>query len=76
MIYYKRSKRSKRSKKSNRSNRRKRSVQIKKHKSGHKFGYIRGQSNNLYGVHMDDGMLLANNAFQWQNSPLDRALNA
>jgi hypothetical protein len=31
---------------------------------------------HLYNAHMQDGILLADNAFQWENNPLARALNA
>ena len=39
------------------------------------FGYTHDNNGQMYGVHYDDNILLANDAFGW-NSPLDRALNA
>lgn len=40
------------------------------------FGYSHDMGPKLYNVHMDDGILLADNAFQWMGNPLARALNA
>lgn len=40
------------------------------------FGYSHDQGPQLYNVHMDDGILLADNAFQWMGNPEARAENA
>jgi hypothetical protein len=33
-------------------------------------------SAKVYKARITDGILLANNAFQWENNPMERALNA
>jgi len=48
----------------------------KKSRRSRSFGYSHDMGPNLYNAHMDDGILLADNAFQWQGNPLARALNA
>jgi hypothetical protein len=45
----------------------------KKIRSRRKFGYSHDLGAKLYGVHYDDGMLLANNAFNWMGNPDARA---
>ena len=57
-----------------------RSRKIKKSKKSkrksRKFGYSHNQGPRLYNVHMDDGILLANNAFNWMGNPEAVAENA
>ena len=63
------SRRSKRSRRKSRKSRRRR-------RRSRRFGYTHDNNGELYGVHYDDGMLLANDAFGWEGNPLNRALNA
>lgn len=41
-----------------------------------RFGYSHDMGPQVYNAHMQDGILLADNAFQWMGNPLARALNA
>jgi hypothetical protein len=40
------------------------------------FGYSHDQGPQIYNAHMQDGILLADNAFQWMGNPEARAENA
>ena len=41
-----------------------------------KFGYTHNQGPKLFNVHYDDGILLADNAFNWMGNPEATAENA
>lgn len=49
---------------------------LSKFSRSRKFGYSHNMGPKLYDASMNDGILLANNAFTWQANPLARALNA
>lgn len=59
-------------KRKSRSMKRSRSIR----RSKRLFGYSHDMGPEVYNAHMDDGILLADNAFQWMGNPLARALNA
>jgi hypothetical protein len=47
-----------------------------KRRSFRRFGYSHDQGPQIYNAHMQDGILLADNAFQWMGNPLERSENA
>ena len=62
--------------KSKKSRKARKSKKTKKSKKSRKFGYSHDMGPRVYNAHMQDGILLADNAFQWMGNPLARALNA
>jgi len=66
-----------RKRKSKRRSHKRRSHKRRSHKRrSRRFGYSHDQGPRLIGAHMEDGMLLADNAFQWMGNPEARAENA
>ena len=48
----------------------------KSKKRSRKFGYSHDGGPKIYNAREHDGILLANNAFNWMGSPLQRSLMA
>jgi hypothetical protein len=69
-------KRSKSRKRSNKSRKRSNKSRKKSKSRKRRFGYSHDMGPNVYNAHYSDGILLADNAFQWMGNPLARALNA
>ncbi len=59
-----------------RKSRKSRKVRSRKSRKSRKFGYSHDMGPKLYNAHMQDGILLADNAFSWQGNPLARSLMA
>jgi len=72
MSFFPGRRKSPRRKKSPRNLRRRKS----RRRSRRRFGYSHNQGPRIYNAHMQDGILLADNAFNWAGNPEARAENA
>ncbi len=61
---------------SKRSTKRRSKTSKRRSKTKRRFGYSHDMGPRVYKTHMDDGILLADNAYNWQGNPEARAENA